>query len=131
MAPANRADDPTISNEERLWRRVPLEWIKIDPNTGNPIISSAAFRPSDEMSVNIASQTTPEEVLKNDPRHSLAEFNAGYAREIGCIVVRDPLPDDRSHALVCGKNPNGRLTKSQAKKIATQARLIVYRPPSE
>lgn len=127
----NRADDVTIDNEDCLWRRVHPTQIINDPNTGSLILSSAVFK-TREMSVHIASLTTSEKALENYPKHSLAEFKAGIARSVSCIIVRDPLPEDNSHALILnGKNPNGKLTDSQAKKIATQASLIVYRPPIE
>lgn len=129
MPPTNRVDDPTISNNERLWRRVHPSQIKPDQETGNPIPSSAAFRPSDEMSVHLASLTSPEAVLANYPQHGLAEFTAGVARSIGCILVRNPLSDDPAHALVCGKNPTGHLSKSEAREIARQARWVIFRPP--
>lgn len=127
MPLADRADDPTIFNEENLWRRVHPTQIWNDPNTGRLIISSAAFKGNSEMSVNIASLTTRENVLLKYPEHSLAQFCAEVARTVGCIVIRDPLPEDYSHALVCGKNPKGHLTDSQAKKIAGQSSVIVYK----
>ena len=43
--------------------------------------------------------------------------------------MRDPLPDNPSHALVCGKNPEGRLTKSQAKKIQQSSKWVIRKTP--
>ena len=129
MPPPERRDDPSVSDNERLWRRVHPSDIIRDPESEELRPTSAAFRPSDEMSVDIASLTTPEAVLSNYPHHSLIEFTAGIARKEGCVVVRDPLPDNPSHALVCGKNPEGRLTKSQAKKIQQSSMWVILKTP--
>jgi len=78
------------------------------------------------MSVHIASLTGRDAVLANYPNHRLMELSAGEARGEGFIIVRDPLPEDPSHALVLrGDNPGQRPTKSQAKKLANCARLVV------
>ena len=129
MLQPDRKDDPTIHNDERLWRRVPPGQIIWDSNLSGYRPSSAVFRPSDEMSVDIASLTTPEAVLFNYAQYSLIEFEAGVARNEGCIIVRDPLPENPSHALVCGSNAEGRLTKSQAKNISRYSRWIILKHP--
>lgn len=130
MLPQERIDDPTVNDDERLWRRVHPNQIIWDEDIKNYRPSSAVFRPSGEMSVDIASLTTPEAVLSDYPQHSLVEFTAGVARKEGCIVVRDPLPDNPSHALVRGKNPEGHLTKSQAKNIQQNSKWIILNAPS-
>lgn len=122
-------DDPTVSNDERLWRRVGPSQIITNPETGESRPSSAVFRSTNEISVARASLTTPAATLENYPKHSLVEFEARVARLAGCIVVCDPLPDDRAHALVYGSGANGRLTKTQAKKIAGQARWVRFQAP--
>lgn len=127
MPQSERVDDHTISDDERLWRRVHPSNIIRNSESRNLRPSSAAFRSSNAMSVNIASLTTPEAVLSNYPQHSLVEFTAGVARNVGCIVIRDPLPDNPSHALVCGMNPKGRLTKAQAKNIQLHSSWIILR----
>lgn len=127
MPPTERVDDPAIRDDEILWRLVHPSQIKVDPETGNRIPSCGAFHPSDEMSVHRASLTTSEIVLANYPQHSLVEFPAGVARSVECIVVSDPLPDNPAHALVCGKSSGGRLSMSQAKQIARQARWVILR----
>ena len=129
MPPPERRDDPSVSDNERLWRRVHPSDIIRDSESEELRPTSAAFRPSEEMSVDIASLTTPEAVLSNYPHHSLIEFTAGIARKEGGIVVRDPLPDNPSHALICGKNPEGRLTKSQAKKIQQSSMWVILKTP--
>jgi hypothetical protein len=116
-----------ISPDEVLFRRIAPDQLKFDA-AGNPSLSTGAFH-TEEMSVHIASRTTPENVLRGYPRHSLAAFTAQDARDAGCIIVPDP--DDNSHYFVCRKDdPTKSLTGSQAKKITNKAR-IVYMPPSE
>lgn len=129
MPNTERVDDPTISGNELLWHRVHPAWIKNNPESGEPILSSGAFRSRDEVSVSIASLTTLESVLENYQGHSLAQLQVGFVRSIGCIVVRDPLPDNPAHALVCGKHSGGRLSKAQAKQMANKAQLVVFRKP--
>lgn len=123
-------NDPTISDSERLWRRIHPVHIKME--SGEPRPSSAAFRSkTDRISVAIASLTTPETVLANYPRHSLAEFGVGFARSTGCGVVRNPLPSDPAHALLNGTASRGHLTKSEARRIAGQARWVRLQQPQQ
>src|SRR5207253_10839309 len=87
----DRPDDPSIPNEERLWRRIRPNWVHRPPGEA-PRPTSAAFKDnrSGEVSVFIASRTTMETLLQNYPTDSLAEITAGLARSEGYRVVRDP-----------------------------------------
>ena len=122
MPPPELVDDPSISNDEILWRRISPEDIKPDSVTGILRPTSGAFR-TIYMSVNRASLTTPENVLADFSTHRLVAFTAGFVRSIGCIVISDPVPDP-SHALVCAKNPSTRLNKTQARQFANQAPFV-------
>jgi hypothetical protein len=124
-----RPDDPSISDGERLWRRVHPSWIKIDPDMGQPDVSSAVFSTRAEVSVAIAALTTTEIFLRDAPLQSIIEFTAGAARAAGCTVVRDPLPDDPAHALVCGSKSHGQLTKTQQQLMKQASRLILFINP--
>jgi hypothetical protein len=118
-------DDPTIGDDVLLWRRIAPERVRVDHETGEQRPSDSAFR-TEQMSVHIASLTGRDAVLANYPNHRLMELSAGEARGEGFIIVRDPLPEDPSHALVLrGDNPGQRPTKSQAKKLANCARWVV------
>ena len=120
-------DDPRIQDGEVLYRRIAPSQIKLE--AGIPGISGSAFR-TQQMSVNLASRTTPQRVLERYPDHSLAAFTAGLARSLGCIVASDK--DDPTHVLVCRKeDPSKSLTNSQAYNIAKQAKLIVFKVPSQ
>lgn len=130
MPPTEWVDDATISDETRLWRRIAPSEIRVDPQTGVATASDSAYR-THQMSVHIANLTDTRAVLANYPNHSLTEFTAGDARAVGCMVVRDPLESDPSHALVCRNDDHTqRLTKSQAKQIANRARWVILRVPT-
>jgi len=122
-----RPDDPSISENERLWRRVHPVQIDLDPQTRQPDVSSGAFSTREEVSVAIASQTTLAAFILNYPEHSVIEFTAGAARAAGCTVVRDPLPDDPAHALVCGPRSRGQLNKTQQELLQQASTVVLFR----
>jgi len=124
-------DDQSIGNNERLWRRVHPTQVDFDKETGEPRVSSGVFNTGDGLSVSIASETTIETLLRNYPEHSVVEFEAGVARSVGCIVVRDRTLDDPAHALVWGPKSRGRLNKTQMETLRNAATLKLYRPPPE
>lgn len=126
-----RPDDPSIDNNERLWRRVHPTQINIDSGTGDPDVSSAVFSTREEVSVAIASETTLEIFVANNPEHSVVEFTVGSARSAGCTVVRDPLADDPAHALVCGPRSHGQLNKTQQELLKQASRLVLFREPRQ
>lgn len=107
MAEHARQDDPTIPNEDRLFRRVSIEQLVQEPD-GSRRPSSAVFKDA-ELSVNIESLMvqqgrTPEDTLKNYPRHYLTSITAEQVREHGHPIVKDTdPPHDPAHGLVLGK----------------------------
>lgn len=121
-----RADDPTIGDDEVLWRRIRPEWVQREADgTFRP--GSFAFMdrtPSAELSIHLASLTDPDRALQGFPQDSLAAIRAGLPRSLGYAVVRDPTPDDPSHALIC-PSPN----KGKARTMAKQATWVVLREP--
>src|SRR5437899_2854095 len=102
----DRADDLSIPNEERLWRRILAAWVHRPPDVP-PRPSSAAFKDelSGEVSVFIAAIADADALLRNHPTDSLAEITAGLARAAGYKVIRDPaggeIPNDPSHVVLC------------------------------
>jgi hypothetical protein len=103
----DRPNDPSIPNEERLWRRIRPDWVFRPPGQA-PRPTSAAFKDnlSGEVSVFIASLTTTDTLLPQErATDSLAEITAGLARSAGYKVVRDPegglVPNDPSHVVLC------------------------------
>jgi hypothetical protein len=106
-------DDPSITNEERLLRRIHLTQLVPDDDTGFVRISSGAFRDK-ELSVNIDSVLqregkTASACLKGNPVHKLVSITAGAARQHHQAVCRDPQAEDLSHGLVCGSKNNSRI----------------------
>lgn len=101
-----------IRDDTRLWRAIPPESLKPpDPVTGDQDFSDSIFR-TQEMSVYIISETTPEAMKAQFPGCRFREFTAGAARQSGFIVVREPEAGDTSHALVLradkpGARPSG------------------------
>lgn len=125
----DREDDQSIGNSELLWRRIHPS--QIDWNANPPRVSSGAFNTTDGLSVSIASETTIEALTRIYPHDSVVEFEAGFARSLGCIIQRDETPDDPAHALVWGPRSRGRLTQSQMNRLRNGATVKLYRRPAE
>ena len=123
-----RQNDESISNSERLWRRIHPS--QINWETYPPRVSSGAFNTTDGMSVSIASETTIEALTKNYPEDCVVEFDVGFARSLGCIVVREPTTEDLAHALIWGPRSRGRLQQAQKDALRNASRLIVIRRPT-
>ena len=121
-----REDDTSISGGVRLWRRIP-NWpnhSKYDETLKKLRPSSSNFRDDkfNELSVNIADETTIEKILVGYPGFGIAEFTAGLVREmLGATVVicRDPGPDNPGHALICGK-----VSRPQSEKLAKKCHWV-------
>src|SRR5579863_7994279 len=98
--PPRFGDRDSIKDEEDLWRRVlPLKdcFYRFGNAQWRP--SSAVFldRTNRELSVHVASLTSPEMVLANYPHNSLVAIKASFPRGLGCLVCPDPLGEDKSH----------------------------------
>ena len=130
MPPSEFIDDISIGPNEILWRRVHPDHVNPGNNAGEWEPSSAAFRDI-QMSVYIALEASEENVLLQFPDHSIVAFTAEVARLGGeCIIVRDPLPGNLSHTLVCRTDdPTRRITGSQATRIKKQTTWVVIRQP--
>lgn len=103
--PGRFEDDPTISGQERLFRRIPQSWVHWDEN-GSASISSAAFK-DHELSVNLESVMArigrqPEDCIRGYAGYGLAAITAAHARSLQQAVARDPLPDEPAHGVVYG-----------------------------
>lgn len=113
-----RVDDDSIADEELLLRRICdiPQWIK-PAEDGEIKPSSAAFldNHTNEVSVNVASLTTQEEVMKNYPNMGLVSIEAGVPRSIEHIVAPTPEVDDPSHRVIC---PPPETSKSRRKTLA-------------
>ena len=103
-------DDPSISNADTLWRRIPPRWIIWDDNAKRFRPSSAAFENDQDgmpMSVYVerlvrlagASEAT---VLEGHPHFGLASITAGFVRahKQAIALERAAIP---GHAVVVGE----------------------------
>jgi len=121
-----RIDAPDISDDTVLWRAIYKGWVEKNSD-GSETIQSWAFRhPTDEISANIARETTLERFYEkfNPSEYRIAEVTAGAARASANIVCRDPEVGDPSHVLICpppGKPKNKKI--ADARKLAAKATL--------
>lgn len=108
-------DDPSIADDDPLWRRIPPRHFKRDQPGGVLRPASAAFDNHPDgspMSVVLGKQVlkggrSPADFLANFPGYGLVSFPAGLARKHRQFVVRSPLPDEPAHAEVHGKKTRG------------------------
>lgn len=125
---AQREDDPRIPNSEDMYRRVIGDFVLRRQDSGSKVLSSQAFSdPYGEVSVDRSSLISPEGCLAlGDVRHlGVVAVTAGQARQLQQIVVWDPIPENRAHALICGKRQEtGSARKRIAKKLAKTARWV-------
>ena len=120
------SDDPSISDDELLWRRIWPECI--DPHDGTLTAYTFLGGRSGFASVNRAAMTTQTIVLRDFPWMGLAEVEARVPRANEHGVVRDPLPDDESHALLVPSETLKKGRKEAARRIAKAARIVVPIP---
>jgi hypothetical protein len=96
-----------IATEDLLYRRIFAQFVKSDGR-----VSSAAFkvnsRPDNEISVDLAKLTTPEESVNRAgrPGFLLGQLVTGGVRQIGFEVRYDPVPGNPAHSLITGENSN-------------------------
>jgi hypothetical protein len=129
-APPN---DPSISDEAELWRRIPPWHFVYDENLKHWRPSSSAFADDPDghpMSVVLADAAAavgrgPAQVLTGHERFALASITSGLAQECGQGVVRDPLPDEPAHCLVVGPK-----AKSVQRRLAKAAAWVVPPQPA-
>src|SRR5208283_3216284 len=117
-----RVDDLTIPDHEILWRRIIPDWICREADgTVRPAKVAFIDRLSGEVSVHLASILgDPSLALRGRPGDSLVAIPAGLPRSLGLAIVRDPRPNDASHALICPSPSPGK-----ARQLAKQAVWVV------
>ena len=126
----DRQDDPTLGGDLLLLRRIPpwadqVTW----GEDGTPTPSSMNFKDkADELSVNIAQETTVEAVLSGHDGFGLSQFTARHVREacgskvILCRCTEEP---EEGHVLICGKVSGG-----AAKRLQKCAKWVAGRWPA-
>jgi len=120
-------DDPEIKNESRLWRRISPAFYQINPATGRPRLSSAAFDDSKDrspMSVVLADRhdapRSAEIWIQRFPGYGVAELSAGSARMFDQGVAHTPTTEESAHGSVFGKK-----TKPVKSGLRGAAKLLI------
>ena len=131
MAGGGYTDDPAISDDAALWRRIhPKQWI-IDHNRGGVLRpTSQAFTDSSDgtpMSVLLAeivtaSNRTSRDALVGYEDYALASITAGFAREWNQGITPAPEQYEPAHAFVFGQK-----TRALQRAFARTAAWVV--PP--
>jgi hypothetical protein len=115
MAPSpecqqNFPDDPDIQDGHEMLRRIPPWHIVADANSGFRRPSSAAFEDDNDGSpmsmyrrtVIDATGGNIERVMVGHLGYGLVGVSAGDLRSRDQTIHSDPLPEEPSHAVVCG-----------------------------
>ena len=115
-------DDPTISDDDVLLRRIPRNQYVVDPKSSDGIRpTSGAFDDSSDgspMSMTLASECAgpPEALIADMVGAGVAAVCVELVRSLGQGVVRDPTPDDPGHVLVFGVKPKRSFGRRLAKE---------------
>jgi len=128
MVEPEYTNDPTILDNDELWRRVFPGWWIWDENLDRVRPTSQVFqnsKGSSAMSVFLANEIgDPVNVLEGYPDYVLASITADLARQCRQGVARDTNPEKPAHALVFGKK-----TGSVKDQFANGATWVVPPPP--
>ena len=111
----NFPDDSELRDTVQLLRRIPPWHFFFDENLGRVRPSSAAFeddKDGDPMSVyrrNVIDREAADvrRVLKGNEGYALASLRAEAFRSKSQTVFPNPLPEESSHANVCGSKTDG------------------------
>lgn len=108
-------DDPAVTNEAGLLRRIPPWHFYFDPKLKRMRPRSAAFEDDedgDPMSVYRREVIDSERgdvqrLMIGHQGFALACLTAGQIRSKRQTVFPDPLPEESSHSKICGPKPEG------------------------
>jgi hypothetical protein len=130
----DRRDDPTISGDVVLYRRIPpwpdnVTW----DQDGQPSFSSLNFKDKNqELSVHLASEATPDDVLRGHEAFGLVQITAQQVRDIcgaAIVICRCTEEPAMGHVLVCGKMTGGTVKKLQRAARWVEGRWPARNPP--
>ena len=123
-------DDPTISDDAVVVRRVALSEHTFDETIGRRRPSSQAFMqsgPDGLVSVYLLSETTFETVAQGGSQRYLAIVTVGVLRENGLGIIRSPESGGPGHCDITGRKTRGRLNR-----IVRSAEWVPgYAPPPD
>ena len=128
---ANFPDDPTVADSVALLRRIPHWHFHFDARLGKVRPRSAAFEDDDDgdpMSVYRRDIIEGEgaavrRVMIGHGGYALASITAGQFRSKQQTVFPDPLPEEASHAKICGPKSEG-----TRRWFAKQAEWVIAPP---
>ena len=121
-----------VSPDEYLYLGIitnPFQF-KLDPKLGKYRVTSVAFKgyPKYQLSVDIASKTSPQDCRKRLPKSSaIVRFPAKVPIQSGARVVEDPTPTNPAHALVLFSHVKGESGKRAI--MRNMARSCVWAIP--
>ena len=110
----------TVNDNEIVMRRVARTGVTRDEDQGSIRPSSDAFLqggPEGNVSVYLASETTPERITREFPGTYVALVEVSAIRAQGLEVEREPVEHDPGHC-----NITGRKTAAKRRAIARSAR---------
>ncbi len=116
-------DDPTIGDDQIIWRRVSDAQTVYDSNLKRKRLSSACFNQNgraNPVSVYIASETqSARAVMEEGTEPFLAALTVGFIRQLHLGIIRDSSSGSPGHALLLGRK-----TKSTLDKMARTAKWV-------
>ena len=124
-------DIQQVADDEELFRRLTVQNQLAKKTDGTYRPSSAVYRSTlGDISVDIASKTTPEESIKD--AIALIGIFAKEPKELGYPVVEDPIEENldsgieenQAHALI---KVEGTMTQSHARRLAKVSSWVI--PP--
>ena len=107
-------DDPSISDDEIVLRRVHESFVVLDENVHRKRPSTLAFKQGGAdglVSVYLNVETRPDAVVVEGPEPFLASIRVGALRELGLGVVRDPDSGGPGHCVITGRKTKGTLNR--------------------
>lgn len=98
-----------LDGQLRILRRVRPGELSHDQNAV-PQLASTVFRqggPDGDVSVYLASETTPEFITRNHPGYLVIELTIAQVRSQGLDVQREEIPGDPGHCNITGRKTRG------------------------
>jgi len=112
----------TIDDGDALHRRLSLESVTAGQ------VNSAAFvtngRPDNQISVDLARLTTPEQTLRDRRHFGIGAILAGTVRQLGFEALHAPLEANSAHALIRGEN-----SKAKCRQLAEHTVVLIQPKP--
>jgi len=125
------ADDNTIENDWRLFRRISPQWLVPD-GAGGRRVSTQAFQnhPTNPQAFSVHIERVlqqlglpNESIIAGHSGYSVVAITAGLVRQHKQLIQRAPETLDPAHAHVLGKKPGS------VKKAFSEAAVWVIPPP--